>query len=124
MIAGDSFSELLEINREILKEGMSLIITIYKNSLDANRFKKLTVKKISSLNSLINKPISSIEIYLNDKKNLDNIKEILVKPGDTEVKIKVNDEGMEYVFKLKNKRHVDKSHLNLLKNQGISANIL
>ena len=53
------FSELLEINREILKEGSSLIITIYKNSLDANRFKKLTVKKISSLNSLINKPISS-----------------------------------------------------------------
>ena len=118
------FSELLETNREIIKEGMSLIITVYKNQQDTNRFKKLTVKKISSLDSLINKPINIIEIFLNDKKNLQNIKEILVKPGNTEVKISVDEEGLKYVFILKNKRLVDKSHLNLLKNQGISSNIL
>lgn len=118
------FSELLEINREIIKEGISLIITIYKNPHDTNRFKKLTVKKISSLNSLINKPINLIEILLKDEKNLKNIKEILSKPGNTEVKINIEQEGIKYFFKLKNKRQVDKSHLNLLKNQGILANIL
>ena len=73
---------------------------------------------------MINKPINIIEIFLNDKKNLRNIKEILVKPGNTEVKIKLDGDGMKYIFKLKKKRLVDKSHLNLLKNRGISTNIL
>ena len=44
------FSDILELNRNILVEGNSLIITLIKNiTEDNNRFKRLNVKKIVSL---------------------------------------------------------------------------
>jgi DNA polymerase-3 subunit alpha len=55
------FSDILELNRNILIEGNSLIITLIKNiTEDNNRFKRLNVKKIASLKDLFNKPISEI----------------------------------------------------------------
>ncbi|MEK9674360.1 MAG: DNA polymerase III subunit alpha, partial [Candidatus Pelagibacter ubique] len=49
------FSDLLELNREILKEGNSLILTLVKNiSNDENRFKRINVQKIASLKDLFN----------------------------------------------------------------------
>ena len=119
------FSDLLELNREILNEGNSLILTINKNISDENnRFKRINVRKITSLKNLFNKPISNIEIFIKDQKSIDKIKKILSKNGNTEVKIKINDEKNKYIINLKNKRFVDRKSLNLLKNQGISANIL
>ena len=53
------FSDLLELNREILKEGSSLILTLFKNfSNDENRLTRINVKKIASLKELFNKPIN------------------------------------------------------------------
>ena len=119
------FSDILELNREILKEGNSLILTINKNIIDENnRFKRINVKKIASLKNLFNKPISNIEIFINDQKSIDKIEKILSKNGNTEVKIKIKDEKNKYIINLKNKRFVDRKSLNLLKNQGISTNIL
>ena len=40
------------------------------------------------------------------------------------MKIKIKDEKNKYIINLKNKRLVDRKSLNLLKNQGISTNIL
>ena len=55
------FSDLLELNREILKEGNSLILTLVKNiSNDENRFKRINVQKIASLKDLFNSPINEI----------------------------------------------------------------
>ena len=119
------FSDLLELNREILNEGNSLILTINKNISDENnRFKRINVRKITSLKNLFNKPISNIEILIKDQKSIDKIEKILSKNGNTEVKIKINDEKNKYIINLKNKRFVDRKSLNLLKNQGISTNIL
>ena len=119
------FSDLLELNREILIEGNSLIITINKNNNDENnRFKRINVRKIASLKNLFNRPISNIELFIKDQKSIDKIEKILAKNGNTEVKIKIQDEKNKYIFNLKNKRFVDRKSLNLLKNQGISTNIL
>jgi len=119
------FSDLLELNREILSEGNSLIITINKNNIDENnRFRRINVRKIASLKNLFNKPISNIELFIKDQKSIDKIEKILSKNGNTEVKIKIQDEKTKYFFNLKNKRFVDRKSLNLLKNQGISTNIL
>ncbi len=119
------FSDLLELNRDILNEGNSLILTINKNIIDENnRFKRINVRKIASLKNLFNKPISNIEIFINDQKSIYKIEKILSKNGNTEVKIKIKDEKNKYIINLKNKRFVDRKSLNLLKNQGISANIL
>ena len=119
------FSDLLELNRDILIEGNSLILTINKNIIDENnRFKRINVKKIVSLKNLFNKPISNIEIFIKDQNSIGEIEKILSKNGNTEVKIKIKDEKNKYTINLKNKRFVDRKSLNLLKNQGISTNIL
>ena len=52
------------------------------------------------------------------------IDKILYKPGETNVKIKIVSDSKEFIFNLKNKRYLDKTHINLLKNQGISTNII
>ena len=118
------FSDFLELNRGILTEGNSLIITLIKNiNENGNRFRRINVKKITSLKDLFNKPIIEIEFETNDLKKIDEISKILVKEGNTEVKIKVKDQENHLVFKLKNKRQVDRKSLNILKNQGISLTI-
>ena len=118
------FSDVLEANREILKEGNSLILTLMKNNLnDENRFKRINVRKIASLKNLYDKPITNVEILVKDEKSLEKIEKILSKDGETHVVIKIDDKENKLIFNLKNKRFVDRKNLNLLKNQGISANI-
>ena len=95
-----------------------------KNNLnDENRFKRINVRKIASLKNLYNKPITNVEILVKDEKSLEKIEKILSKDGETHVVIKIDDKENKLIFNLKNKRFVDRKNLNLLKNQGISANI-
>ena len=111
--------------REFLKDGNSLLITVNKNVSDENnRFKKYNVRKISPLQNLINKPIENILICAHTEENLKEIDKILHKQGNTNVKIKFISETKELVFSLKNKRHIDRNHIKLLRNQGISTNII
>ena len=113
------------MNREFLKEGVSIIITVIKNTIDeSNRFKRFNVKKIAPLKNLINRPIKSIIISVNSEKNLKDIDKILHKLGDTNVKIKFVSHSKELTFNLKNKRHIDRNHINQLRNQGINTSIL
>jgi len=118
------FSDILESNRNILVEGNSLIITLSKNIPEGeNRFKRINVKKISSLKDLFNKPVSEIEIKLNDPDQVKEISNILIKEGSTNVKIVINNLDNDLVFQLKNKRLVDRQSINILKNQGILTTI-
>jgi DNA polymerase-3 subunit alpha len=116
------FSDLLEINRGILKEGDSLILTISKNIVNNdNRFKRTNIKKIASLKEIFNKPISKIEIKTDNILKINEISNFLKDEGSTEVKINIKKKDKEFIFKLKNKRLVDRKSLNTLKNQDIEA---
>jgi len=116
------FSDILELNRNSLVEGNSFIITLSKNlSENENRFKRINVKKIASLKDLFNKPISAIDFNTNKVSQIHKISNLIEKKGLTEVKIKVKDEDNELVFKLKNKRLVDRKSINALKSQDIST---
>jgi DNA polymerase-3 subunit alpha len=116
------FSDILELNRNSLVEGNSFIITLSKNlSENENRFKRINVKKIASLKDLFNKPISAIDFNTNKTSQIHKISSLIKKKGLTEVKIKVKDKDNELVFKLKNKRIVDRKSINTLKNQDIST---
>ena len=42
---------------------------------------------------------------------------------DRNVQIRIIEDAKNYAFKLRNKRLVDRSHINLLKKQGITTNI-
>jgi len=118
------FSDILELNRNALIEGNSLILTLSKNITDnENRFKRINVKKIASLKDLFNKEILEVEFSLNGTTQINEILNLVDKEGKTEVKIKIKDQNKDLVFKLKNKRLVDRKSINKLKNQDISYNI-
>jgi len=116
------FSDTLELNREILIEGNSLILTLIKNiSKEENRFKRINVQKIASLKDLFNKPVSEIIFNIKSIDEIDKISNIIKNKGSTEVKINLNDGKNELLFKLKNKRFIDRKSINLLRKDDIST---
>jgi len=118
------FSDILNLNREILKEGNSLLLSLIKSSIDnENRFKRVNVLKISSLKDILSKPINQVTFDLN---TLDEIKEVskyLKKNGDTTVNIKLKDEKQRLNFQLEEKRNIDRKTINLMRNKDISVSI-
>ena len=116
------FSDTLELNREILKEGNSFILTLLKSSSDSeNRFKRLNVQKIVSLKDLLNRPIQEVTFNLKSTKELDEISKYLPKKGNTLIKINISDNKNDLKFHLKNKRNIDRKTINILRNKEISA---
>ena len=116
------FSDILDLNREILKEGSSLILTLVKSvSNDENRFKRINVQKIASLKDILNKPINEVIFNLKSVKELDEISKFLPKNGDTIIKIRLTDKNNDFNFQLENKRNIDRKTINLLRNKEISA---
>ena len=119
------FSDILELNREILKEGSSLLLTLVKNiSNDENRFKRVNVQKIGSLIDLFNSPIKEVYFDVNNDENLETISKILNEDGKTAINfnLKVNDKNLK--FKLKKTRNLDRKSLNLLRKREISSTII
>jgi DNA polymerase III subunit alpha len=119
------FSDLLETNREILIEGNSLILTLVKNiSNDENRFKRINIQKIASLKNLFVNPVSEVTFELNSLEQINYISNIIKDNGSTEVKILIQQEDKDLVFKLKNRRNVDRKSINIIRNADISAKIV
>src|SRR5210317_1273480 len=116
------FSDTLELNREILKEGSSLILTLVKSiSSDENRFKRINVQKIGSLMDLFNSPINEVSFDVNSNENLDIISKSLAEDGKTEVHLNIPIDDKTLKFKLKNTRNLDRKSLNLLRKREISS---
>tara|TARA_A100001015_G_scaffold44382_1_gene48790 strand:- start:4218 stop:7634 length:3417 start_codon:yes stop_codon:yes gene_type:complete len=116
------FSDVLDLNRNILKEGNSLILTLVKNnSIEENRFRRVNVQKIASLKNLFNSPISKITFSISSKKQIDIISAHLTKKGDTTININYLDGDQKLIFHLRNKRHIDRKSINLIRNDEISA---
>ena len=119
------FSDVLDINREILKEGSSLILTLVKSiSNDENRFKRINVQKIGSLKDLLNQPISEVSFNLKSLKELDELSKFIPNNGETLIKIKIMNEDNIFNFQLEKKRNIDRKTINLLRNRHISSKIV
>ena len=113
------------MNREILKEGNSLILTLIKNiSNDENRFKRINVQKIGSLKELFNSPINEVSFDVKSQIEVDEISKILQEDGKTIVNINMTISEKTLKFKLKNSRNLDRKSLNLLRSEEISSTIL
>ena len=116
------FSDILEINREILIEGNSLIITLIKTiSNDENRLKRTNVQKIASLKDLFNKPVNEIAFNIKTVDDIEKISKLLNEEGTTEVKINLETNDNNISFKLKNRRLIDRKAINLLRKDDISV---
>ena len=118
------FSDTFELNRSKIKEGNSVILTIQKITKQNDpQSTRLNVKKIISLDDLINKPINSISFKVKNVDEVDRLSKMLKKGGDVEVNINIVSSDKAYKVKLKDKRFIDRKTVNLIKNQGISTTI-
>ena len=117
------FSDIFELNRENIKEGKSVIITLVKNFNDIEKRTRINVKKIIPLDEIINKPINNLKIKISNPEEFEFLSKILVNQGNVEVEFEMANKDKTYRLKLKNKRFVDKNVLNSIKNQGILASI-
>jgi DNA polymerase-3 subunit alpha len=118
------FSDILELNREILIEGNSLILTLVKStSNDENRFKRLNVQKIASLKDLFNSPINEVSFDIKSNEEISEISKLLNEDGKTTVNINFLSDDKSLKFRLKNTRNLDRKSVNLLRIREISSTI-
>ena len=118
------FSDVLESNRDLLKEGDSLILTLTKNILpDVNKTKRINVRKIESLKDLFKGSIKEITFNINSKEELSEIQKYLYEEGETLVNINYSNSKETQCFQLKNLRNIDRKSINILRNKEINLNI-
>ncbi len=109
------FSEILIKNRDILNEGESFIITLFKE-IDKDQ-KRINVKKIISLNDLINHSYSDVSIEIDDQTDLTDFEQLIKEKGKTNIKLIFNKDNKKYIFKLENPRKFDLKLFNTIKNK-------
>ena len=109
------FSEIFEINRQILVEGNSLMLTLIKNYTDDTKSqKRINVKKIISLKDVVDKPISNVTFRLKSVKDFKKLNSLSATDGETDIKVLLEKDNEILTFNLKNKRKVNYKLLNSL----------
>ena len=118
------FSDILELNREMLKEGSSLILTLTKTiSSNEDKTKRINVRKIASLKDLFNSSIKEVTLDIKSKEQLKEIQSFLDENGETIVHINFSNNTETLKFRLKSFRNVDRKSINILRNKEIGVNI-
>ncbi len=109
------FAEILVKNRDKLKESESFVITLQKDKiLGDTKKKRINVRKIMSLEEVINKPYSKVTIELKENFDIHEIKDILSENGDTKVQLVIRNKNKIAHYSLQNTRKFDLDHLNAL----------
>ena len=102
------FSEILEENRIKLVEGQSFLLTVIKDRENQeNRFRRISVRKIISLNEATKLNYSNVEIQVNNSEALEKLYEVIKDKGNSKIKISLEDKNNKYMFELKDKRKFD-----------------
>jgi DNA polymerase-3 subunit alpha len=110
------FAEILIANRDKLKESESFVLTLQKDKITgADTKKRINVRKILSLEDVINKPYSKVTIELKDNYNLDEIKQLLSIKGETTINLVIKDKNKQACYSLQENRKFDFNHLKVLK---------
>ena len=110
------FAEILVANRDKLQESESFVLTLQKEKITGEDIKKrINVRKILSLEDVINKPYSKVTIELKDNYNLDEIKQLLSIKGETTINLVIKDKNKEAYYSLQENRKIDFNHIKALK---------
>jgi DNA polymerase III subunit alpha len=113
------FSEILELNRENLKEGKSFLITVIRDKEhQENRFRRINVRKIVSFDKITKLSYDNVEIQLNDTESLDKLYDAIKEKGKSKIKISITKEDKSYLFELKDRRKFDYETLKHLNNEN------
>ena len=112
------FSEMLIQNRDKMKESDSFVLTLQKNkSLNDISQRRVNVRKIVSLDDLINKPFSKVTIELNENYDISELKKLLNNKGNTEINFVINSKDKKIYYSLQNSRKFDFNHLKTIKSK-------
>ena len=114
----------MELNRETLKEGSSLILTLTKTiSSNEDKTKRINVRKIASLKDLFNSSIKEVTLNIKSKEQLKEIQSFLDENGETIVHINFSSTTETQKFRLKSFRKIDRKSINILRIREIGVNI-
>jgi len=109
------FSEMLEANRKKLVEGKSFLITVIKDHENhENRFRRISVRKILSLDEITKQNYNDVHIEINTSEGLDKLYESIREKGNSRIKISIVEKEKEYLFELREKRKFDYETLKYL----------
>ena len=112
------FSELLDKNRKILKAGKSFLLTVIKDKENKeNRFKRINLRKIASLEETTKKEYENVFIEIDGVDNLKKLYKTISETGNSKISIKISQKDSNYLFELKNKRKFDYDMLKYLNNE-------
>ena len=93
-----------------------------KNYSDDDRSqRRINVKKMISLNEIVNKPIKKITFKFSDIKNIKKLRQMSKENGETEVNIILDKKDEILTFQLKDKRKVNTQ---LIKTLNLQENII
>jgi len=112
------FSEILNLNRENLKDSNSFIITLIKDtSENGENLRRLTVKDIKTLDYYINSSYEKVLIEIDPNQNYAELNSLLKNNGNTEILLGFmkNDKFIE--FKLNGSRKFDFNTYKTIKNK-------
>ena len=79
--------------------------------------RRINIRKILSLDDIINKPYSKVTIELKEGFNLSEVKKILAKEGKTEVNLVINNKDKKIYYNLQNPRKFDFNQLKTIKSK-------
>ena len=112
------FAENLVENREKLKESESFVMTLQKDKSNISQSNVRTnIRKILSLDDIINKPYSNVTIELNEECDMNDLNKCLKKEGETQVNLIIHNNKKKIYYNLQNLRKFDFNHLKTIKNK-------
>ena len=112
------FSEILELNRKILVEGRSFVLTVIKDKENQdNRFRRINVRKILSLDEITKKNYTDVKIEIHNEDDLNKLYEVIKEKGNSKIMISIKKNDKNYLFELKDKRKFDYQILKSLNKQ-------
>jgi len=119
------FSENLEMNRAILVEGKSFLLTLLKDKENQeNRFRRINVRKIVSLDKMVNLNYNNVHIEINQSDSLKQLYEKIKEKGDSKIKISILEDHKKYMFELKEKRKFNYDTLKYLNKEPYIKKII
>ncbi len=112
------FAEILVQNRDKIKESESFVLTLQKDKfISETSQRRVNVRKILSLDEIINKPYSKVIIELNENYDINDLKNILKNKGQTEISLIIPNKNKKIFYNLENSREFDFNHLKAIKSK-------
>ncbi len=112
------FADLLIQNRDKIKETESFVLTLQKDSSNSQSSQiRVNIKKIESLNEVMDKPYSKVTIELKENYDLDDLKKLLSHKGNTNISFIIHNKNKKIYYNLQNSRKFDFKHLKAIKSK-------